>query len=163
MVLNRLVDPCSKLGLMRWKETVYRPAFAALQLQHFYRALDVLAEHKEAIEDRLLARMRDLFWLKVDLVFWDTTSSYFEGRGPEGLAAYGYSRDKRPDRPQLLIGVPMTQEGYPVAHEAPETWRMGQQPGTPSRPCGGSSSWPTAAWSAARCLRTWRPPGWSTS
>ena len=117
MVLGRLMDPCSKRGLMRWKETVYRPAFESLQLQHFYRALDLLAEHKEAIEDGLFARMRDLFWLKVDLVFWDTTSSYFEGRGPEGLAAHGYSRDKRPDRPQLLIGVLMTEEGYPVAHE----------------------------------------------
>ncbi len=70
MVVNRLMDPCSKLRLMAWKETVYRPAFEALQLQHFYRALDVLAEHKEAIEDRLFARMWDLFWLKVDLVFW---------------------------------------------------------------------------------------------
>ncbi len=116
MVLNRLVDPCSKLGLLRWKQTVYRPAFASLQLQHFYRALDLLAQHKEPIEDLLFARMRDLFWLKVDLVLWDVTSSYFEGQGPEGLAAYGYSRDRRPECPQVLVGVLMTEEGYPIAH-----------------------------------------------
>ena len=117
MVLNRLMDPASKLALMRWKETVYRPAFEALQLQHFYRALDVLAEHKEEIERGLFARLRDLFWLQVDLVLWDVTSAYFKGRGPEGLAAYGYSRDKRPDRPQVLIGVLMTRDGFPIAHE----------------------------------------------
>jgi hypothetical protein len=117
MVLNRLLDPCSKRGLMAWKETVYRPGFEGLELQHLYRALDILAEHREAIEDGLFARLRDLFWRKVDLVFWDTTSTYFEGRGPEGLAEYGYSRDKRPDRRQLVIGVLMTEEGYPVAHQ----------------------------------------------
>src|SRR5690606_20165521 len=72
--------------------------------------------HKEALEDRLFARARDLFWAQVDVVLWDTTSSYFEGDGPEGLAAYGYSRDKRPDRPQLLVGVLMTRDGYPIGH-----------------------------------------------
>ena len=64
-----------------------------------------MAEHKKTIEDRLFARARDLFWTEVDVVMWDCTSSYFEGRGPEGLAAYGYSRDKRPDRPQLVVGA----------------------------------------------------------
>lgn len=118
MVLNRLTDPCSKRGLVRqWLQGVYRPQAEQLELHHYYRALDVLAEHKEAIEDRLFARARDLFWTEVDVVMWDATSTYFEGRGPEGLAAYGYSRDKRPDRPQRVVGVLMTRDGYPIAHE----------------------------------------------
>ncbi|WP_243123478.1 hypothetical protein [Thermaerobacter sp. FW80] len=118
MVLNRLTDPCSKRGLVRqWLQGVYRPQAEQLELHHYYRALDVLAEHKEALEDRLFARARDLFWTEVDVVMWDATSTYFEGRGPEGLAAYGYSRDKRPDRPQLVVGVLMTRDGYPIAHE----------------------------------------------
>ena len=118
MVLNRLTDPASKRGLVhRWLEGIYRPEAERLQLHHFYRALDELCAHKEALEDRLFARARDLFWAQVDVVLWDTTSSYFEGDGPEGLAAYGYSRDKRPDRPQLLVGVLMTRDGYPIGHE----------------------------------------------
>src|SRR5690606_14192406 len=118
MVLNRLTDPASKRGLVRqWLGSIYRPEAERLQLHHFYRALDELAAHKEAIEDRLFARARDLFWAQVDVVLWDTTSSYFEGDGSEGLAAYGYSRDKRPDRPQLVVGVLMTRDGYPIGHE----------------------------------------------
>ena len=50
MVLNRLCDPASKFGVSRWKEKVYRPEFEKLELHHFYRALDFLADHKEEIE-----------------------------------------------------------------------------------------------------------------
>lgn len=118
MVLNRLTDPSSKRGLVRqWLQGIYRPEAEPLELHHYYRALDVLAAHKETIEDRLFARARDLFWAQVDVVLWDTTSSYFEGPGPEGFAAYGYSRDKRPDRPQVVVGVLMTRDGYPIGHE----------------------------------------------
>ena len=83
MVLNRLSDPVSKLGVSRWKETVYRAEFERLELHHFYRALDFLADHKDEIELELFKRVRDLFSLELDLVFWDTTSTYFEGRGAE--------------------------------------------------------------------------------
>lgn len=117
MTLNRLTDPCSKLGVSRWSDTVYFPPFRGLELQHYYRALDFLARHKETVEERLFEQVRDLFHLRLDVVFWDTTSTYFEGRGPEGLARYGHSKDNRPDRLQLMIGLLMTQEGIPVAHE----------------------------------------------
>ncbi|MBE3582311.1 MAG: IS1634 family transposase [Thermoanaerobacteraceae bacterium] len=117
MVLNRLCDPFSKLGVSKWIDTVYHPAFAELELHHFYRALDFLAERKEQIEEQLFNRVRDLFHLKLDLVFWDTTSTYFEGNGPCILACYGHSKDSRPDRLQVVVGLLMTQEGIPVAHE----------------------------------------------
>ena len=117
MALNRLTDPCSKLGVSRWADTVYCPSFEGLELQHYYRALDFVSAHKETVEERLFERVRDLFHLRLDLVFWDTTSTYFEGRGPEPLARFGHSKDSRPDRLQLMIGLLMTQEGIPVAHE----------------------------------------------
>jgi len=117
MVLNRLCDPASKLGVSRWKEGVYRPEFEKLELQHFYRALDFLAEHKEEVEEKLFGRVRDLFHLELDLVFWDTTSTYFEGRGAEGFCEYGFSKDHRPDRVQVVLGLLMTREGIPIAHE----------------------------------------------
>lgn len=117
MVLNRLCDPASKLGVSRWKETVYRPEFEKLELHHFYRSLDFLADHKDEIEEKLFERIRDLFNLELDLVFWDTTSAYFEGRGAEGFCEYGFSKDHRPDRVQVILGLLMTREGIPIAHE----------------------------------------------
>jgi len=117
MVLNRLCDPQSKLGVSEWINTVHRAEFRELKLQHFYKALDFLAEHKENLEVKLFERIRNLFNMDLDLVFWDTTSTYFEGSGPEEMAKYGFSKDKRPDRLQIVIGVLMTKEGIPVAHQ----------------------------------------------
>lgn len=117
MVLNRLCDPSSKLRVSEWMDTVYRPEWEKLRLQHLYRALDFLAEHKAEIERRLHDRTRDLFNLKVNLLLWDVTSTYFEGRAAEGLAEFGFSKDNRPDRVQIMVGVLMSRDGFPIAHE----------------------------------------------
>jgi len=117
MVLNRLMDPMSKLRVSEWIKTVYRPEWERLELNHFYRALDFLAEHKAQLEEALYARVWDLFNLKLDLVLWDTTTTYFEGRAAEGLAEFGFSKDKRPDRVQIMIGVLVSRDGFPIAHE----------------------------------------------
>ena len=117
MVLNRLCDPQSKLGVSEWATTVYRQEFEQLQLQHYYKSLDFLAEYKDKLEVNLFHRIMNLFSMDLDLVFWDTTSTYFEGKGPEELAQYGYSKDKRPDRLQVVIGLLMTKEGMPIAHQ----------------------------------------------
>jgi len=117
MVLNRLSDPGSKRATNEWKNEVYRPSFDSLQLQHFYRSLDFLAEHKNAIEETMFASQTDLFNRQLDLVFFDTTSTYLEGEAATGLAAYGYSKDHRPDRLQVMIGILMTRDGTPVAHQ----------------------------------------------
>jgi transposase len=117
MVLNRLVDPDSKLGTYDWlREKVFRPEFEGLELHHLYRALDFLEEHIKTVEEALFLKERELFNLDVDLVFFDTTSTYFEGQGSPGLAERGYSRDKRSDLKQVIIGLVMTREGIPVAH-----------------------------------------------
>lgn len=117
LVMSRLVMPRSELGTYAWlKERVYAPEWQGLELHHLYRSLDFLAQHMGAVEEGLFARVRDLFSLKVKLVLFDTTSTYFEGQGPQGLAELGYSRDRRPDRVQVIIGVLMTREGIPVAH-----------------------------------------------
>lgn len=116
MVLNRLVEPRSKRGVDKWVNKVYRPQFKELQLHHYYRALDYLAEFKDRIEEELFFHVRNIFTLKLDLVFWDTTTTYFEGQGPQ-MAEEGYSKDHRPDRKQVVIGVLMTKDGFPVAHQ----------------------------------------------
>lgn len=117
MVLNRLSAPRSKLGVHRWRKEIYWPAFDAVELHHLYRALDFLADHQTEIEQRLWDAQRDLFHQSLDLVLFDTTSTYFEGVRLEGFARYGHSKDHRPDRLEVVIGVLMTREGIPVAHE----------------------------------------------
>jgi transposase len=116
MVLNRLSDPASKLGVNSWKEGVCREEFDDLKLHNFYRAIDFLDANKEAIENQLYFRNSDLF-TQMDLVFFDTTSTYVEGGAGElELLNYGYSKDHRPDRLQVIIGVLMTRDGIPIAH-----------------------------------------------
>jgi len=117
MVLNRLIEPTSKLGVNDWKEDVYRPQFDALKLHHFYRAIDFLDENKETIEQKLFYRHTDLFSGQLDLVFFDTTSTYVEGSaGAFDLLDYGHSKDHRPDRLQVMIGLLMSRDGMPIAH-----------------------------------------------
>ena len=118
MVLNRACDPHSKLGVMRWLGTVHIPGLKSEQVdyQHLLRALDYLVEAKESIEKELFNLLLTIFSPKVDLVFYDLTSSYFEGDGPQ-LASYGYSRDQRPDRKQIVLALVVTREGLPITHE----------------------------------------------
>ncbi len=75
MILNRMTEPCSKLGVDDWKDGVYRPQFDGLHLHHFYRAIDFLYENKNIIEEKLFSRHTDLFTRQLDLAFIDTTSN----------------------------------------------------------------------------------------
>jgi len=85
------------------------------QLQQWYRTLDHLLEAKDKIELALFFRLRDLFSLQVDMVFYDLTSTYFEGAGPPELGANGHSRDGKPRNPQVLVGL-VRVDGWPIAH-----------------------------------------------
>jgi transposase len=118
MVLNRISDPLSKLGIMRWLPTVYIPELRTEEVEYhqLLRAMDYLISIKEQIERDLYNELVTLFSPDVDLVFYDLTSSYFEGEGPE-LAQYGYSRDSRPDRKQIVLALVLTREGLPIYHE----------------------------------------------
>ena len=122
MVANRLVDPCSKRRLPEWveRDVVMPTAFQAPTAQQYYRALDVVAERKEATETELYATLCDLSNLDLRLVCYDVTSTYFEGdRQPSDRfpsKAFGYSRDHRGDRPQVVIGLLCTSDGIPIAH-----------------------------------------------
>src|SRR5215813_2500084 len=80
-----------------------------------YRTLDQLLVQQKQIEKELFLRLRNLFSLNVDLVFYDLTSTYFEGHGPGGLARHGHSRDGKPRNRQVLVGLVMI-EGWPIAH-----------------------------------------------
>jgi transposase len=74
-----------------------------------------LLAHKAQIEHALYLTLRNLFSLRVDMVFYDLTSTYFEGEGPPALAAHGHSRDGKPRNRQVLAGLVMI-DGWPIAH-----------------------------------------------
>ena len=140
LVANRLCEPTSEHGIARWLETDFvcdrtgerwlpewrddaerlaskRPRVRVKdrQLRQWYGTLDRLVRHKEKIEKDLFLSLRNLFSLKVDLVFYDLTSTYFEGHGPLGLADHGHSRDEKPRNRQVLVGQVMI-DGWPIAH-----------------------------------------------
>lgn len=123
MVANKFVDPQSKLGAWLWydrsvfkfsREFKHLPPKDKGLLHTLYRTLDYLTDSKEAIEQELYYNLQ-CYGLETELVLYDITSSYFEGDEAE-LAAHGYSRDHRPDRPQIIIGVVTSKQGIPFAH-----------------------------------------------
>jgi hypothetical protein len=123
LVAHRLVDPGSKLACWDWIENdAYLPDCKGLALQHLYRAMDFLDDCHESLEEALYLHRRTLFD-KVELVYYDTTSTYFEcddpGDEPEqyGLRQRGHSRDLRPDRRQIVIGLATDQQGLPIASD----------------------------------------------
>ena len=132
LIANRLVRPVSEHALAGWLETDYvcdrvgrrylphwkqqgRVQVDLTVLQYWYRTLDHLILNQANIELALYGRLRDLFHLQPDLVFYDLTSTYFEGHGPATLAKHGYSRDGKPRNVQVVVGVVMV-AGWPIAH-----------------------------------------------
>lgn len=117
MVANRVLAPRSKRAVLSWLDTVAWPADARPELHHLYRSLDVLAEAKDDLELRLHHRIRDLFHQRLDLVLYDTTSVFFRTPDQDDLRRRGHSKDKRPDLPQAVLGLLLSGDGLPIAHE----------------------------------------------
>jgi transposase len=83
-----------------------------------YAGLDELLKQKKAIERHLRQRLGELFQLSYDLLLYDLTSTYFEGQcAANPKAKRGYSRDSRPDCPQVVIALIVTVDGYPLGYE----------------------------------------------
>jgi transposase len=126
MVANRLCEPQSKLGLVDWSdehgtrhrgwqgEVEWPSGKGDYDYHHYLRAMDFLHPHRQEIEDRVFRRVTELFSLPLNLVLFDLTSTYFEGDGVCELAGFGYSRDHRDDRRQVVLGLAVTQEGLPI-------------------------------------------------
>ena len=125
MIAHRACAPSSKLHCHeQWlAEDIRIQGCAELKLHHLYRAIDFLHAHQAALEEGLYYRMADLLNLDVELVFYDTTSLHFEiadedPEAPEGppLRKRGHSKNGRGDAPQVLVGLAVTCEGFPVCH-----------------------------------------------
>jgi len=123
-VLHRLFDPGSDRACEKWMKNYSIHDTSELQLQHFYRAMAWLGEEqkdtgtsiKEKIEEELFQKRHDLF-SSIDMVFFDTTSIYFEGEGGETIGQYGHSKDHRPDLKQMVVGAVLDERGRPVCCE----------------------------------------------
>ena len=132
-VLHRLFAPGSDRAAEKWKDDYTIEGVADLELHHLYRAMAWLGEvlpstqqdgatpfsprtNKDLIEEALFALRRDLF-NDLDIVFFDTTSIYFEGQGGETIGQLGYSKDHRPDLKQMVVGMVLDGNGNPVCSE----------------------------------------------
>lgn len=123
MTLNRLIFPLSELAMSDW---IRRTAMGDILGTHFselnedalYRNLDRLHPKREQIERELAEREKTLFNLDDMVYLYDLTSTYFEGQAETNpQAKRGYSRDKRPDCKQVLVGLVLDRDGFPKAHE----------------------------------------------
>lgn len=132
-VLHRLMVSGSDRAADQWRHGYGIEGVADLDLHHLYRAMAWLGEElpagqqightelsprcrKDLVEERLFQRRRSLF-SGLDLVFFDTTSMYFEGAGGATLGAYGHSKDHRPDLKQVVVSVILDREGHPLCCE----------------------------------------------
>ena len=132
-VLHRLFDPGSDRAADKWKDDYEIEGCEGLQLHHLYRAMGWLGDelprkeqadktpfaprcNKDLVEEALFARRRDLF-TQLQLVFFDTTSIYFEGGGGETIGQRGHSKDHRPDLKQMIVGAVLDGQGRPICCE----------------------------------------------
>jgi len=118
MVANRALDPTSKRGVQEWvEEDVVIPDLDQIPLQQLYRAMDFLLENEAELQKQVYYVLANLLNLQVDLLYFDTTSVYFETEeedDEDGLRRRGHSKDHRPDLPQVVIGLAVTRDGLPV-------------------------------------------------
>jgi len=116
MLFQRLLQPDSKLALLEWLPLTPLKHFLApgeLDLQSLYRSLEVLQANLKHVEEYLYHMAIEQFKEDSKELYYDLTSSYFEGRKCI-IAEYGYSRDKRKDRKQIVIGLVTTASGFPL-------------------------------------------------
>jgi transposase len=134
LVCNRAIEPMSKLSAAEWaSEDVVVPGLGGMDDDQAYRAMDLLveADTQGQVQEAVFFAVANLLNLEVDVLFFDTTSTYFEaddedqdepsngdgdsaGGGREGFRRYGKSKDHRDDLPQIVIGLAVTRTGIPV-------------------------------------------------
>lgn len=122
MVCNRALAPSSKLNMEHWVQNEVRiETLPVVEVHQLYRAMDFLLEASEKIQHDVFFSVANLFNLEVDLLFLDTTTTYFEIEGEdgdteeyEGLRKRGYGKDNHPELAQVVIAFAVTREGIPV-------------------------------------------------
>ncbi len=120
LVANRALAPSSKLAATSWmSDRVVIDGLDAVDADTCYRAMDWLVEIEADLAEAVYWSTADLLNLEVDLLFFDTTSTYFQSLGDDGddadkFRVRGRSKDHRPDLPQVVIGMAVTRGGIPI-------------------------------------------------
>jgi transposase len=123
LALNRLIEPSSEYATPEWVDRtalsdILGEQVSSLNYRELYKELDTLHPQREQIERALAARETNLFNLDTSVYMYDLTSTYFEGNcGQNDIAKHGYSRDSRPDCRQVVIGLILNRDGFPIGHE----------------------------------------------
>jgi transposase len=115
MVLQHLLEPMSKLGTFNHQDRYAK--LPRLKLQHLYRSLDILSQSKEKIEDHIFALNYNLFNMKIDVVFYDVTTFAFESVNQDELRDFGYSKDNKYNEVQVVMGLLIDSDGFPIGYE----------------------------------------------
>lgn len=115
MAIQHLLQPRSKLSTFSHRN--FYLGTPELNLNHLYRSLDVLAEHKEDIEDYIFEKNRSLFNMCVDIVFYDVTTFHFESCRDDGFRDFGFSKANKINEVQIVMGLLVDNEGRPIGYE----------------------------------------------
>jgi len=118
MVLNRIMEPMSELGTNRWAKNLYG-LNEITDMHQWYRSLNFLIKNKDRLEIDLYEAQKDLFHQEIDILLMDTTSVVYFGEGnkAEDILDYGFSKEKRYDLKQVIVGIILTKDGMPIGHE----------------------------------------------
>lgn len=115
MILDRLLSPSSKLS--SYENQCRYCQLGDIGLNHLYRSLDILSENKEYIETELFKQKRTLFNDRVDIIFYDVTTFYFESVRSDSLRKFGFSKDGKFKEVQVVLGLLTDSNGFPVGYE----------------------------------------------
>ena len=115
MVIEHLLNPKSKLGI--YNNQMKYLGLPEVELQHLYRTLDILSDHKDHLEKELFLRNMNLLNMKIDVVFYDVTTFYFESVKADTLKDFGFSKDSRFNEVQVVLGLLIDSEGMPIGYE----------------------------------------------
>jgi len=114
LALIRIIEPASKLRSFELLEELFGIKY---QLRDFYRLAGSFSKHKNTIENMVTNIAKNELGFNFSLVFYDVISFYFEAFGEDELRKPGFSKDGKSNQPQILIGLVVNREGFPVAYE----------------------------------------------
>ena len=115
MVANHLLAPKSKLATYAGQDRYTN--LSPVELNELYRSLDILAKHKERLEEEMYLVNRNLFNMEVDIVFYDVTTFSFSSVRADTLKDFGFSKDSKPEKVQVVLGLLIDCHGRPIGYE----------------------------------------------
>jgi transposase len=116
MIVNQLLTPSSKLRLSKNNHNFFKTE-QTIDLQHYYRSLDILAKNKTKIEEYFFNKNRDLFNNQIDIVFYDVTTFYFESQKSDNLKDFGFDKDNKINNVHIVMGLLIDKTGKPIGYE----------------------------------------------